>query len=366
MALEFSYLGRNAILNNMFGAWTRLGGSDGSSVRTLSIAFFSGTRPTIAQLTTNNKLVWQSSLTGIAGATRLYPTGTGTTSWQVHTINNTLFYTNPLTSALTIDWTNNSFTTTPSSIASSMLFNPGTLTWFAVYGANGANVNNNFNDLNIWFTGTIGLTGSGADIEMNRVDIPSVGYPVELKRLSFKFPQPTGVDMIFHKDIYTTALCNIFSGTYGISHANAKVVYNGGVNNGYAQSSNVVQLYTGTRPATPNDAVPAGATLIASIPNVTALGGDAYYQAMTYVSTTSEISITRTGNFIASAVATGSPTWCRILSNSLNNSTTYAAIDCTAGLPGSGAAVIYNDPITVVGQQVNITSLKFAHTLPPE
>ena len=40
----------------------------------------------------------------------------------------------------------------------------------------------------------------------------------------------------------------------------------------------------------------------------------------------------------------------------------YAAIDCTAGLPGSNSIVTYQDPITAIGQSINVTSVKFILT----
>lgn len=381
MALEFTEYGKNLVLRNMFGiggsytyesgasitdATTSVPSLGGSNYTTSDlgqrfyIQFYGGTRPSISTI----ERPWQAS--AYAGSTKLWPSSTSNaTALNTGTIlaatASSSTYTTP-SGKLTIDWTNNLVTTSASSLASNLLFAQGTVTWFAVYGGFGVGTGTtSLSNYFLVFTGNVDVTGSGADIEINRTDIPSAGYPVELKRLSFKFPQPTGVDLIFNKHIYTTALVNSLSaGTQYTTSAGTRYHYANFLNT-TAQAnakyvcspsgSNIVKLYTGTRPANPEAAVPGDATLVGSI-DVGALT----YPNMTFVNTSSETSLSKTGNFFGTAVASGSPTWCRIMSNTSGG---HASIDCSAGLPGSGAAVIYQDAITA-GAGINLTSLKFS------
>lgn len=387
MALEFTEYGKNLVLRNMFGkgrynfnqsnssedvgansaptlagvAGNNPGAAGKQTSGHLYIQFYGGTRPDISTVSR----AWQAS--AYSGSTKLWPTSTtnalaASTSFFNNVDSNTS--TGQPTTAVTIDWDTNTVTTSAASIASNLLFNQGTVTWFAIYGSFGRGSRGATNILDttisnyfLVMTGTVGATGSGADIEINRTDIPSNSYPVQIKKLSFKFPQPTGVDLIFNKHIYATTMTNIlgagtsFNSTFGqyvnglttTGHANAKYVF--------GSTANLVNLYTGTRPANPEAAVPGDATLIASV-NV----GELSYPNMTFVNTASETSLTKTGNAFGTAVATGNPTWCRIMSSTSGG---YAALDCSAGLPGSGAAVIYQDAITS-GMTVNLTSLKFS------
>lgn len=378
MALEFTEYGKNLVLRNMFapqgGAYVfssntsaesavscpSLGGSNrssGSLGQNFYIQFYGGTRPNIASVSRS----WQAS--AYSNSTKLWPIST-TTALELNSGGilagsaGSASHVSPSTK-LTFDWTNNTVTTSAASLASNLSFTAGTVAWFAVYGGFGTGTISSdvLSNYVLVFTGTVGLSGSGADIEVNRTDIPSTSHPVQITKLSFKFPQPSGVDLIFNKHIYTTALANCISaGTQfnsssghivnflsSAEQANAKYVYQA--------NANIVNLYTGTRPANPEAAVPGGATLIASI-NV----GSLTYPEMTFVNTSSETSLTKTGTFVGTAVATGNPTWCRIMSNTSGG---YASLDCSAGLPGSGSAVIYQDAITS-GMPVSLTSLKFS------
>lgn len=372
MALEFTEFGKKLVLWNIFhrGATTNAG-SEGTNVPVLTsdstsgnqfvIQFYSGTRPTLSSLTSAEKN-WSTasgglgqSLTGFSGATKLYPNSTTLTPITTILATGSGSTLVEPTSKLTLDWTNNIATTSVAVVGNNLLFGAGTLAWFAIYAGFGLGDGNP----KLAWTGTVGATGSGADIEVNQTSVPSNNYPVQITRLSFKFLQPTGVDLIFNKGIYLTALANILgcgthrTGDGGVYYTALNAMSSG--NTKYASNgTNRIEFYTGTRPATPNTAVSGGNTLIATVDTFAMT-----YANMTETTSTSEVSLAKTGtNYIGNAVATGNPTWCRVYSNNLNNGTTYAAFDCTAGLPGSGAAIIYQDAVTS-GMGINVNSFKF-------
>lgn len=368
MALEFTHFAKGLVLQKFFGGSSSLGGrADESLQGNLIIQFYSGTRPNLNNLT-EAQMNWATSqgglgqsLTGFSGATKLYPNSTTFTALNDGGM---LVKTSSAAGGVTADWTNNKVTSSAESLGSGLFFGAGNLSWFACYMGSGSGYNSGLG-WKLAFTGSVGVTGSGADIEVNRVDIPDSTYPINVKRLSFKFPQPSNVDLIFNKGIYMTALLNIFGFGYGYSSTDSlvKTVYNGVINNDAVQSPNIIQLYSGNRPSSPNDAVPAGNTLIATVNTYLGMTnptqGTYSGWGLTSTTTTSEVSVSLTQNMVGTVLATGNPTWCRILSNSKNDATTYAAIDCSAGATGSGSAVIYNES-PVAGQQINISSIKFS------
>lgn len=327
-------------------------GVDGS----LCIHFYGGTRPDITTVSRD----WQG--TSYSGSTKLYPT---TSSFSaVSNFLNTNRSNQP-TETLTVDWTNNTVVNKTTPIISNAFFNPGTVTWFAVYAGLGYQGKTNGTGWKLAFTGTVGLTGTGSDIEMNRVDIPSSSYPININNITFQFEQNLAQDLIFSKNIYTTALANIFGAgvsdaagasmgllgyqfmhTFNLAdNANAKYVWNG-------TNVNRIQLYSGTRPASPDEAVPNDNTLIANIDTFAM-----HWSNMTQVATSGEVSLSKTGNWIGSALAAQNPNWARIL---VTNSGTTASIDCSAGLTSSDSIIKYQDPVIAIGQSINLTSIKFA------
>ena len=381
MSLEFTHVGRRLILHNMFGrnAFSlttnnaayqpilagRAVNTAGTNVQQgsdLCIHFYGGTRPDI----TTMPIDWQG--TAYAGSTKLYPIGTSFSTidgflpksafGEIGQSANDIFP----TSKLTIDWTNNKVTTpTTGNIASNIFMDAGTITWYAIYAGLASPNSQTTSEWKLAWTGSVGVTGSGADIEFSRVDIPSSSYPINFEKMSFSFPQSLGGDVTFSKNIFTTALANIIgaghctngtatNGTQYINFMSPTASANTRYVNG-GSTANMIQFYNGTRPASPDEAVPAGNTLIGSVNIIQMI-----YSNMTQVNTAAEVSLASTGTWLGSAVAVGNPNWCRIMSAT---SSGYAAIDCTAGLPGSGAVVIYQDPITTIGQSINVTSVKF-------
>lgn len=375
MALEFTEIGKQLILWNMFGnsastattygralsdtdiSLPSLGGSAYESVGdSLCIHFYAGTRPDIENMSRD----WQG--TAYSGSTKLYPIGSsfGSVSGILAASSSNTF-TNPKTK-LTVDWTENSITNTSSPLISNAFFSSGTISWFAVYAGLGEQGKANGSGWKLAFTGSVGLAGSGEDIEMNRLDVPSSSYPINVNTLTFQFPQSVIQDVVFSKNIHTTALANIFgAGIHswvngGVSYqifnlmkaaadANTKYVWNG-------TNVNRIQLYSGTRPPTPDDAVPAGNVLVANI--------DTFAMAwsnMTQTTTSSEVSLAKSGTWVGSSLAAENPNWARIL---VTNSGTTASIDCSAGLATGNSVIKYQDPVTQVGQSINIISVKFA------
>lgn len=356
MALEFTEEGKNTLLQCIFssetadvGPLTNVAGLNNITAPPngpTNIYFFGGTRPNIATVSRTVKTY--------AGATRVYPQASDA-------IISTLMVADQAETNFQIDWLNNRITFNRSdsqSFVPQALFGAGNIDWFAWYGYNSTNIA--LNSLPLFFTGTVGLFGSGADIELNRVAIPEANYPVEVKRVSFSYPQPTnlgaGVDVVFNKHIYTTAITNMFGARGDTANRALYLMKQSRVANTkyFSNGTNRIEFFSGTRPNTPEDAVPAGNVLVAAI-NTFAMHNLIF---STRTKTVSETSLALTGNWSGTALQTQNPNWCRIYSNNLNNATTYVSADCYCGLPGSGRAIIYNDPV-VSGAQINIKSVKF-------
>lgn len=377
MALEFTHIGKKLILHNMFGVpatsltqylqsnnqrFPSLCGSPALNLGdNFCIHFYAGTRPSILDL----PLDWQG--TAYSNTTKMFPITTSFSS-----INDVLSASGSLATALsskiTIDWENNtvSFPAT-GNLATNIFMNSGTVSWFAMY----AGLSNGDTDGAGWklaWTGSVGLTGSGADIEFNRVDIPSSSYPININQISFNFSQATlasGEDVVFSKNIYTTSLANLIGAGVGLYSSGGGVYYN--VWNSMSSSisanaryvnggstANKIDFYYGTRPNSPDEAIPGDNVLVGSV-NTFQMN----FVNMTETTTSSEVSLAKTGNYTGTAVAVANPNWCRIMSAT---SSGYAAIDCSAGLPGSNSVMVYNDPISEIGQSINVTSIKFALT----
>jgi hypothetical protein len=113
-----------------------------------------------------------------------------------------------------------------------------------------------------------------------------------------------------------------------------------------AGANGTLKFYTGTRPATPLTAVPAGSTLLATN-NLSTTAATVTNNVLTFNTIANDVS----------ADATGTVTWCRVLDKDGN-----AVMDCDCGLSGSGADIIFNTISFVAGGIVTMNSLTITET----